>query len=99
MQRIGDAYMVEGGLPEPRPDRDQEERPGQNAGKRFSTARRLRLHKQRWWCCLPPTKAMAVPEASSKAIISAGRQMLREFTATGTNAELNCGRARASFDL
>jgi hypothetical protein len=43
MQRIGDAYMVEGGLPEPRPDRDQEEQPGQNAGKRFSTARRLRL--------------------------------------------------------
>ena len=25
---------------------------------------------------------MAVPEASSKAIISAGRQVLREFTAT-----------------
>ena len=43
MRRIGDAYMVKGGLPEPRPDRDQEERPGQNAGKRFNTAQRLHL--------------------------------------------------------
>jgi hypothetical protein len=29
-----------------------------------------------------------MPEAPSKAIISTGRQVLRELTATGSNAEL-----------
>jgi len=27
--------------------------------------------QQRWWCCLPRAKAVAVPEASSTAIIGA----------------------------
>ena len=44
------------------------------------------------------TTKSALATSETTPIISASRQVLREFTATASNAELNSGRARASFD-
>jgi len=40
---------------------------------------------------------MAMPEAPSTAIISAGRQVLQEFTVTKSIADLNSGPKRLSI--
>jgi hypothetical protein len=54
------------------PHRNQEDRPGHKAGKQSSTAQRLTLHSSVGGAASHGSKPLAMPEASSTAIIIAG---------------------------
>ena len=83
--------------PSVRPDRNQEERSRNKPSKHSGTAQRRALHSSVRGAACHEQKAIAMPEASSTAIISAGRQVLQEFTVTKSIADLNSGPERLSI--